>query len=225
LADANAQIVTTADPIGEAAGMIVRALEQADRFSGSARIAIPGGSAAIAIGRVRRDLDPGAWRRLRLTWVDERCVPFDHDESNRGSAHRSRLLDPATPPGIELALFADGETPDAARARAEAGLARDFGGAIDVALLGMGDDGHVASIFPGHRALSARGLVAVEPRSPKPPAVRMTLTLPTLRTAPTVVLIVTGETKREALGRLATGDPTVPATLLGHAVVFTDLRI
>lgn len=225
MVEAGARIVTTADPLGEATRRIARAIETADASSGSARLAIPGGSAAMAVGRLRRALGPGVWQRLRLTWADERCVPFAHADSNRGSAYGSRQMDPADPPGIELVLFADGETPDAARARAEKTFLRDFGGAIDVALLGMGEDGHVASLFPGHAALGETGLVAVVRGSPKPPDERVTLTLPALRTATTLLLLVTGEKKREALRRIAAGDGSVPAAMLGGVVVVTDLAI
>jgi 6-phosphogluconolactonase len=225
LAEAGARFVTVADPVAEAALLILRAIESSDRRSGTARLAIPGGSAAAAVGRIRQGLAPGVWRRLRLTWVDERCVPSGHADSNRGSAHRAGLLDPADPPAIDLALVLDGETPDASRARAEAALLRDFGGAIDVALLGMGEDGHIASLFPAHAVLSDRALVALVRDSPKPPAERVTLTLPALRTATTSVLIVTGEAKRKALTRLAHGDRGLPATLLGDIVVVTDIAI
>jgi 6-phosphogluconolactonase len=225
LAEAGARIVTVTDPVAEAAVLIVRAIESADRSRGSARLAIPGGSAAAAVGRIRLGLAPGVWRRLRLTWVDERCVPFGHADSNRGSAHRAGLLDPDDPPAVDRALVLDGETPDASRTRAEAALLLDFGGAIDVALLGMGEDGHIASLFPGHAVLSERALVALVRDSPKPPAERVTLTLPALRTATTSVLIVTGEAKRDAVTRLAQGDRRLPATLLGNIVVMTDIAI
>jgi 6-phosphogluconolactonase len=225
LAESGVRIVTVADPAEQAARRVARAIERADGSSGSARLAVPGGSAAIALGRVRADLAPGVWNRVRLTWVDERCVPFAHPDSNRGSAHRAGLVDPNDPPAIELALFLDGERPDAALARVRDALSRDFGGGIDVALIGMGDDGHIASLFPGHAALSDRELVAVVHDSPKPPADRVTLTLPMLRTARATVLLAVGEAKRAAISRLAGCDAAMPAALLGDVVVVTDLEI
>jgi len=221
LVEASARIVTVADPVGEATAIVVGAIENADRSSGSARLAISGGSATAAVGPIRRALASGVWQRLRLTWADERCVPFAAADSNRGASHRAFVV----PPGKELALFLDGETPDRARTRAEASFLRDFGGALDVALLGMGEDGHVASLFPGHAALSARGLVAMVKDSPKPPPWRITLTLSALRTATTTVLLVVGETKRRAVTRLAHGDRSLPAAMLPGAVVVTDLAI
>jgi 6-phosphogluconolactonase len=225
LADRGVRIVTVADPLSEAARLLARAIERADRSSGSARLAISGGSAAAALGPARHDLAPGVWKRIRLVWADERCVPFDHPDSNRGSAYRAGLNDPADPPAIDLALFLDDETPDAARARVTGALRRDFAGGIDVALLGMGEDGHIASLFPGHAALEDQALVAVVTSSPKPPPLRVTLTLAALGTARATVLLVTGGAKRDAVERLARGDARLPAARLGNVAVVTDIAI
>ena len=183
------------------------------------RLAIPGGSAAAvapaAVERlVRAGFDPA---RLALTWVDERCVPSTSSESNRGAVRFDRAL------GHELALYQDGETPADAVARVSADLGEAFGGRIDVALLGLGEDGHVASLFPGRPA--PRGAVAHVPDSPKPPSDRITLTAATLATARHTLVYALGEGKREALARLVAGDPALPATGLPGLVVVTDLDL
>ena len=103
-------------------------------------------------------------------------------------------------------------------------FASGFSNALDVVLLGMGSDGHVASLFPC-RPLLAEGLVAHLSDSPKPPAERITLTRVALATARHVILVVAGESKRDALCRLIAGDPSLPASGLEGLVVVTDLEM
>lgn len=206
----------------QAAGAgVARALIGADKRSGRARLAIAGGSAAQALAHVA--LPDEVRARLRLTWVDERCVAVADKDSNRGAAERAGLL----PRGcaVTLPLWQDGETPGQACARVAAGLAAEFAGGLDVALLGLGEDGHIASLFPGHPALLATEPVVHVGDSPKPPAERMTLTLPVLRRAGLCVLVATGEGKRAALTRLRRGDDALPASSLERLVVITDLEL
>jgi 6-phosphogluconolactonase len=155
------------------------------------------------------------WGRLRLTWVDERCVPFLDPDSNRGGAYRDGQLDPSDPPGLELPLYLDGETPVEACARVAAALRERFDGGLDALLLGMGEDGHIASLFPGRPFERVGGPpVFPVPDSPKPPRRRITLALSLLAAAESAVLLASGAGKREALERLAAGDPALPASAL-----------
>jgi 6-phosphogluconolactonase len=212
------------DPIGTAAAMLVTLLCGIDRERGRARLAVAGGSAAAALGAVRRGLPPGVWGRLALTWVDERCVPYADLESNRGAAYRGGQLDPGDPPGLELPLFLDPETPVEACARVAAALRGDFQGGLDALLLGMGEDGHIASLFPGRpfERIGGPPVFAV-PDSPKPPLRRITLALSMLATAASGILVASGAGKRDALARLAQGDPRLPACGLGGVTVITDV--
>jgi 6-phosphogluconolactonase len=104
------------------------------------------------------------------------------------------------------------------------GLRVEFEGALDVLLLGMGEDGHIASLFPS-RSLPDSGLVAHVSDSPKPPLDRITLTPAALATASRAVLSAFGESKREPLRRLLAGDQTLPAQALKGLVVVTDLDL
>jgi len=219
---ARPSFVLAPDPAAAAAALLLPLLERLDRERGGARLAVAGGSALAALGALRRGLGPGVWGRLRLTWVDERCVPWADPESNRGAALRAGQLDPAAPPGLELPLFQDGETPAAACARVAAGLRGPFQGGLDALLLGMGEDGHIASLFPG-RPFERTGSppVFAVPDSPKPPPRRITLALSTLAGAESGVLVASGPTKRAALERLAQGDPDLPASALGGLTVIS----
>ena len=212
------------DPAGAAAGLLVPLLGVLDRLRGRARLAVAGGSAAGALGAVRRGLRGGVWSRLALTWVDERCVPFADAQSNRGAAYRDGHLDPGDPPALELPLYLDGETPQEACARVAAALRGDFQGGLDVLLLGMGEDGHIASLFPG-RPFERAGNppVFAVPDSPKPPPRRITLALGMLATAESGILVASGPAKGAALERLAKGDPDLPASALGGLTVLSDL--
>jgi 6-phosphogluconolactonase len=96
-----------------------------------------------------------------------------------------------------------------------------FDGGLDVVLLGLGEDGHSASLFPG-RAWPGAAVHAVED-SPKPPPGRITLGLGLLAAAPVAVLLALGEAKAPALRRLLRRDPALPASALPRLTVVTDL--
>lgn len=211
------------DPNAAAAAILVPLLERIDGQRGRARLAVAGGSVIAALGAVRRGLRDGVWSRLQLTWVDERCVAFADPQSNRGAAHRAGHLDSADPPALELPLYLDGETPLEACVRVAAALRDDFQGGLDVLLLGLGEDGHIASLFPGRSFERIGGPpVFAVPDSPKPPPRRITLALSMLATAQAGILAAAGAGKRPALERLAKGDPELPATRLQGLTVIHD---
>ena len=215
------RLVCADDPIDAAGALLADAVRTVDRARGAARLAIPGGSALAALGAAQGRLGD-AWSRVFLTWVDERCVPFERGESNRGAAYRAGFLGAQRAPARELPLFLDGERGEEAVARAESGLTEIFDGAVDVLLLGMGEDGHVASLFPGWSAPPG-ARVAFVASSPKPPPQRVTLTRSMLVTARCTILVAAGEAKRAAVKRLLAGDPTLPAQGLPGLIVVTDL--
>lgn len=204
-----------------AAAGIARALIAADVRAGHSRLAIPGGSALQVMATLLPLLPDEVRQRLRLTWVDERCVPVADPASNQGEARRAGLV----PDGARvLPLWWDGADPASAVARVAQGLEADFAGGLDVALLGLGEDGHIASLFPGHPALASTEPVLHLGDSPKPPPERMTLGLSLLQRAGLCVLLATGEGKRAALVRLQRRDAALPAAALGRLIVFTDLE-
>lgn len=166
-------------------------------------LALSGGSVATLCFPALAEA-PIPWSKVRFFWADERAVPADDPESNSGVADRlwlSRL--PEAPTVHRMA----GEATDlGAAARDYEALILD-NGPLDLVLLGMGPDGHVASLFPGHPLLMERERrVAAVLDSPKPPPRRLTLTLPTLLEARAVIVVATGAAKAEVV-RAAVEDP------------------
>ena len=216
-----AEFVTSSAPADDAAQLVAGWLEQAHARQGFSRLGIAGGSALKAVERLKALLSSTTWRALRLTWVDERVVPVASPDSNRGAVERSGVL--STPPGLVLPMVLDGEAGAAACARFGPEFERRFDGALDVALLGMGEDGHVASLFPGHALLDTAGVVAHLDDSPKPPPARVTLTLDVLRHPRTKrVVLAAGVGKRAALLGLRANDVSLPVSRLGALTVVTD---
>jgi 6-phosphogluconolactonase len=162
----------------------------------------------------------------RVDWWfgDERCVPADDPESNYRMVSES-LIAGGIP--AERVHRVDGEEPPERAAAAYAGeLAREIPlnaddvPVLDVALLGLGEDGHTASLFPGDAALGVTDALVVPVVAVKPPPNRITLTFPVLRAARDVIVLATGVGKRDAVTRVLAGpDPHTPASLLAAANV------
>ena len=212
------RLMPSTTPLQAAADLLCAALEGLPR----SRLAVSGGSAAAVLGLVRKTLGP-RWQQVRLTWVDERQVPFLDPESNRGEAYRQGFLSTDDPPAMALPLFLDGETGPEACRRVAAGLTKDFSGSLDVLLLGLGEVGHSASLFPGQPWPAA--IVHPVENSPKPPKARVTLGMGFLATTPVAILLALGESKAPALRRLLKADPAFPASALPHLTVVTDLNL
>ena len=160
-------------------------------------VALPGGSVADVFfpHLARLPLD---WGRVSFFWGDERAVPPTHPDSNYAAA-KARWLDPAGVPASSVfRMPADAPDLDRAAADYEAVLLQQCGNPprLDLALLGVGPDGHVCSLFNGHPLLEedTRWVAAIDD-SPKPPPRRLTLTLPTLAAARLVVVAATGAAK------------------------------
>lgn len=152
------------------------------------------------------------WGRVDIFWGDERCVPPDHDESNYGNAATS-LLRHIPIPLHRVHRIRGEQTPARAAAEYDAALASFFGAAtptdpgvettFDLVLLGMGTDGHTASLFPGSPALDA-GNWAVPALAPAPAttAQRVTLTLSAINASRECIFLVSGDAKRKAVAEV-----------------------
>jgi 6-phosphogluconolactonase len=148
------------------------------------------------------------WRSVFVYWSDERQVPLDDPASNYAMAKAALLDHVAIPPGQVFPLVGD-PTPALRRIPPDdRGWPR-----LDVIHLGLGEDGHTASLFPKSDALTEqRALVAAIHDAPKPPPDRVTLTLPVLNAARAVLFMVQGSSKREALTGVFRRDPALPAS-------------
>ncbi len=158
----------------------------------------------------------GSWAHVHLWLGDERCVPQDDPQANARMVRESLYAGAIAPPPMLHALPRP-EVPEDAAWLYGLELRESVPDLVfDIVLLGMGPDGHTASLFPGHRALEVGEAPSVAVRdAPKPPPERVTLTLPVLRRARYTLLLVTGSDKRDALARAVAGDQDVPVALLG----------
>lgn len=173
-------------------------------------VALTGGGVGIATLRAVASSaarDAVDWRAVEFFWGDERFVPSASDDRNEKQAREAFLDHVDVNPELVHAMAASdgpfGDDPDAAAAdyaRLLAGRAP-----LDIVLLGMGPEGHVASIFPQSPAQDATGAVVAVRNCPKPPPTRVSLTFPTLTAAAEVWLLVAGAAKAEAVGRALGG--------------------
>jgi 6-phosphogluconolactonase len=162
---------------------------------------------------------PGSWSHVHLWLGDERCVPDGDPDSNAQMVRESLLASERAEPAVLHALPRPEQPEDAAwlYARELCELVPDL--VFDVMLLGMGPDGHTASLFPGHPGLEAREAPCFAVRdSPKPPPERVTMSLPVLRAARCTLLLVTGTDKADALARVRAGDKSLPTAMLGEGL-------
>jgi 6-phosphogluconolactonase len=203
-----ARVETVEEAARAAADVLATAISSARTVHGQAHIALSGGS---TVGQAYRLLGPELpdWRDVHLWYGDERVVPLDDPEST----HRLATSTLDAPDAIWHPLAVELGPEGAAEAYAE----ELDGTVLDVALNGMGPDGHTASLFPGHPQLHADGIAVAVHDSPKPPAERVTLTLGKLNEARRILLLVTGAEKAPMLARVIAGpDPDVPASLLAR---------
>lgn len=158
---------------------------------------------------------PLPWGRVTVLFGDERCVPPEDPESNYWMAHEA-LLGRVHPGTVH-------RMPGELGAETAAALYDDVVRALpplDLVLLGMGPDGHTASLFPGHPEVRASGCAVAVHGAPKPPPDRVSLTLGTLRGARRVVFLVTGGDKAEGVRQAQRGE--VPAGMIPGAELLVD---
>ncbi len=202
-----------------ASDVMANHINDARQQSAAEHIALAGGSTPQRAYELLADMQ-GTWSHVHLWLSDERCVPADHEDANQ------RMVDEA----LVSRLRAE-DRPVVHGVRGELGpedaawlygreLQRHMGEepVFDLVLLGLGPDGHTASLFPGHAEARATAAPVISVRdSPKPPPERITFTLPLIARARYTLLLATGEGKREALGRVRAGDDELPVARLVDA--------
>ena len=209
----------------EAAARVVAAHDVALTRHGRFDLVLAGGSTPAGVYAVLASqfIDRLEWRRTHIFFGDERCVPPDHAWSNYGMAHRTLLqhvplppanihrmageLSPEVAAGLYAAELAGAELTHAEVSPAVAELAQLAGAAcprFDLVLLGMGDDGHTASLFPGMAALGSQETVVATavPAYVEPQVGRITLTLPVLNAAHEALVLIAGAGKAPMVRRI-----------------------
>jgi 6-phosphogluconolactonase len=193
------------------------AVERAVAARGQAFVALSGGSTPKQMGTILarepyRSRIP--WDRVQIFWGDERWVPRASTESNAGEARRGFLDLVPIPPANVHPWDTDADSPEEAATAYEAELRQAFGGTheiprFDFVLLGMGDDGHTASLFPGTRALDVTDRLAVANFVPKLDTTRLTLTAPVLNAGREILFLVGGPGKADRLEAVLEGPVTI----------------
>ncbi|GAA4895468.1 6-phosphogluconolactonase [Stackebrandtia albiflava] len=200
-----------------AARLAIR-IADAQAARGLACVALTGGRVAARIHRALRDspmrhaID---WSAVEFWWGDERFLPSGDPDRNETQAREALLdhlpVDPARVHPMPASDGEDGDDPEAGAARYAAALADSAGHSgdpvprFDVVMLGVGEDAHVASVFPGQPAVyEERSVVAVR-GAPKPPPVRVTLTFDAINNAEEVWLVASGGAKADAVALALSG--------------------
>jgi 6-phosphogluconolactonase len=198
-------VLETAEDVAEsAAAEIAEALGE-----GARTLTLAGGTTPMRCYELLAQADV-RWGRVTVLFGDERCVPPDHPDSNYRAA-RVALLDRVSPASVHRMPAELGPDEGAELySRVVASLAP-----LDVVVLGVGEDGHTASLFPGHPEVEAPGWAVGVRNSLKPPPERVSLTLPALRGARKVIVLATGAGKAEAVALAKQGK--VPSGMIASA--------
>ena len=203
------------DFASQAAQMIADAIVETTRRTGRCRLGLAGGSTPASVySHLAKLLPAHVYPQLRITWTDERVLdkvghapgdwqPFD-PESNLRSAYAEWLSKVPLAPENVLPLSLSGDAKAELRRFGQA-FQQQFDAGLDIALLGVGEDGHVASLFPGHPALDVDDVALAIHDSPKPPAARISLTLPArlstgrVKRAGTLIVLARGKAKSDVV--------------------------
>lgn len=203
----------------EAAAVMLKLLKN-PRLQGPVSVALSGGSTPLGMFRLLASdgyRDKISWERVHFFWTDERCVPPGHVDSNYGAANRLMLSRLPIPPSNVHRI--KGElSPDEAAQEYERDIRAYFidqgNEAFDLVFLGVGEDGHTASLFPGTSQLSEQDRIAVPSYSESRRSWRVTLTLSIINNASHVVFLVCGNIKAAILKDVIEVRQGLPAGLI-----------
>jgi|Deesub1362B_J571_1020462.scaffolds.fasta_scaffold06615_2 6-phosphogluconolactonase len=197
---------------GAAAEIIVQWAHRCVQQRGAFHWVLAGGSTPLRLYECMASspwVERMPWEDTHLYWGDERWVPWDHPESNYGTAQRTWIDSVPIPPSQIHPIPTDLPEPEAAAAAYEETLRRTLDArgdvpAFDCLLLGLGRDGHIASLFPGDSALQERRRWVTSVNEPRgePRVPRITLTLPIIQRARLILVLVSGSGKGEIWNRL-----------------------
>lgn len=202
--DVNPTVQRSSQFIADAVSLIIKTGHEAIARSGLFRLGLAGGNTPRAIyAALSQQAGALPWERVQITFGDERCVPPDHADSNYRMAHEALLSQVPIPEGNVFRI--KGEIPhEQAALECEAQLqavAHRFGEERyehDLLLLGLGEDGHTASLFPGSPALDETARNVIPATGPKPPPQRITFTFPLINASKMVVFLL-NDPKKESI--------------------------
>lgn len=197
---------TPAEVAPGAAELFASAASTAAEAHGVARIAVSGGTTPKVMFALLADRNAPyfarvPWGKLHLFWVDERCVPPDDAESNYRMTNEA-MLSKVPLPAAQIHRMKGELAPEVAASEYEAAIRGEFGLSdpmFDLVLLGMGDDGHTASLFPHTQALHAEAPLVVANHVPQKDTWRVTLTWPVIDRARQVAFLIEGAGKAQVL--------------------------
>jgi 6-phosphogluconolactonase len=232
---ARAKLEVLADPAALSRRVADWMLEVATGKDGILAVALSGGSTPRSLYRLLAEppyRDAFPWSRTHWFWGDERFVPHDDPQSNYRMVQEALLSRAPIPAANIHPVPTEGLGPEAAASAYERELKSFHGGErldaarplFDLTLLGLGSDGHTASLFPGTAVLAERNRWVAAVIGAKSEA-RITLTYPALESSRRVAFLVAGEEKRAMFGRLRHGDDSLPAARLrptGELFLFAD---
>ena len=202
-------LITVHDDAESVARAAARIVVDTIRGAERTRLALAGGSTPRRCHELLATMPDLPWERVAIFFGDERCVPPDSPDNNYRMA-ADTLLDRVRAGSVHRIAGELGAEVAAAAYEPLVAVAP-----LDLILLGIGPDGHTASLFPGSAALGAAGYVTAVHGAPKPPPDRVSLTLRALREARRVVFLVAGADKKDAVRLAQLG--TVPAGLISNA--------
>jgi 6-phosphogluconolactonase len=202
--------------------------------NGPFRVSLSGGSTPKTLYRLLASDEFSGffpWPRVFWYWGDERFVPYDHPDSNYRMVREAMLARAPVPPQNVFPVPVDGSPQDAAK-RYERTLQKAYGGTIldparplfDVTLLGLGDDGHTASLLPGEPVLEERERWVADVSHGRPEA-RITMTYPAIDSSRRAAFLVTGREKAPILRAIRSGGNETPAARVrpvGELIWFVD---
>lgn len=204
-----------------AAEWILKQADMVARARGVCTIALAGGSTPRALYEELAVSAKLPWEQIDWYFGDERCVPMDHPDSNFRMVRETLFKEHLEAIGRTYRMPGDAANLEDAADH----YGRRFPEAVDILLLGMGPDGHTASLFPGSPALDVRDRRVVPIEGPKPPAKRLTITPPVIENARTIVMLAAGIEKASMVARALGGSldvKAVPAQLARQATWIVD---
>ncbi len=219
--------MTKVSDLGTEAGQaILEAIRAVLAEKGTCRVGLSGGrTPGPVFAFLKEHLTPNDYNGLVVTWVDERVLPVDgelpggfHADSNAKLAFDTWLS--SVPSVCKVLPMAVGGSGEEELQRFSHAFAEQAGNGLDVAILGVGEDGHVCSLFPGFPQLAEDAPVALVEDSPKPPPTRLTVTLPVLNAAEHVFVLTRGAGKAEILEKVQSGDPALPVNMIHNELRF-----